>query len=57
VLKAIIIFVLVAGALIGGLLVLRSSTRSGMPDEAVLKRAAQRARDLNAQERDDESAR
>jgi hypothetical protein len=55
--KAIIIFVLVAGALIGGLLVLRSSTRSGMPDEAVLKRAAQRARDLNAQERDDESAR
>jgi Protein of unknown function (DUF2897) len=57
VLKAIIIFVLVAGALIGGLLVLRSSTRSGMPDEAVLKRAAQRARDLNAQDRDDESAR
>jgi hypothetical protein len=53
VLKAIIIIVLVAAALIGGLLTLRGSIRSGMPDEAVLKRTAKRARDLNARERDE----
>ncbi len=43
-LKAIIIIVLVAAALIGGLLTLRNSGRTGMPDEAVLQRAAKRAR-------------
>jgi hypothetical protein len=48
--KAIIIIVLVLGAVIGGLMTLRSSGRAGMPDDAVLKRAAKRARELAAAE-------
>jgi Protein of unknown function (DUF2897) len=51
--KAIIIIVLVAGALFGGLLVLRRSGRTGMPDEAVLQRAAKRAREQAAEEQKD----
>ena len=49
-LKAIIIIVLVLGAVIGGLMTLRSSGRAGMPDDAVLKRAAKRAREQAAAE-------
>jgi hypothetical protein len=41
--KAIIIIILVVGALIGGLMVLRTSGRAGMPDDAVLRRTAKRA--------------
>ena len=52
--KAVMIIVLVAAVLIGGLLTLRSSGRTGMPDEAVLKRAAKRARE---QRKDDERGR
>jgi len=48
--KAIIIIVLVVGALIGGLLTLRSSGRAGMPNDAVLQRAAKRAREQAAAE-------
>jgi Flp pilus assembly protein protease CpaA len=44
VLKTILIFIVVAAVLIGGMLALRSSRNSGMPSEDVLKRAAQRAR-------------
>ena len=51
-LKAILIIVLVIGALIGGLLTLRSSSRTGMPDADVLKRASKRARDLDAAEKE-----
>ena len=40
------IIVLVAAVLVGGLLTLRNSGRAGMPDDAVLKRAAKRAREL-----------
>jgi hypothetical protein len=50
VLKAIIIIVLVVGAVIGGLLTLRSTGRAGMPDDAVLQRAAKRAREQAAAE-------
>ena len=49
-LKAIIIIVLVVGALVGGLLTLRRTGRAGMPDDAVLQRAAQRAREQAAAE-------
>lgn len=42
--KAIIIIVLAVGALVGGILTLRSSGRVGLPDDAVLRRAAKRAR-------------
>ena len=51
--KAIIIIVLVAGALLGGLLALRRSGRTGMPDDAVLQRAAKRAREQAAEEEKD----
>jgi hypothetical protein len=48
--KAIIIIILVVGALVGGLLTLRNSGRAGMPDDAVLQRAAKRAREQAAAE-------
>ena len=48
--KAIIIIVLAVGAIVGGLLTLRRSGRAGMPDDAVLRRAAQRAREQAAAE-------
>jgi len=51
-LKAAIIVILVIAALLGGLLSLRSSGRAGMPSEEVLKRAAKRARELEAEEKD-----
>jgi hypothetical protein len=50
--KAIIIIVLVVGALVGGLLTLRNSGRTGMPDDEVLQRAAKRARELAAADKD-----
>ena len=40
--KGIIIIVLVVAALIGGLLTLRSSRGTGMPDQDVLDRAKKR---------------
>jgi len=51
-LKAIIIIVLVVGALVGGLLTLRNSGRAGMPNDEVLKRATKHARELNAADKD-----
>jgi hypothetical protein len=53
-LKAILIVALVVAGLIGGLLTLRSSARTGMPDEDVLKRAATRAREQNAKDEADQ---
>jgi hypothetical protein len=52
-LKAIIIIVLVIGAIVGGLLTLRSSGRAGMPDADVLKRASKRADEQAAAEKDE----
>jgi hypothetical protein len=52
-LKAIIIIVVVVAVLGGGLLTLRSSRRSGMPGEEVLKRAADRAREQAAKDEAD----
>lgn len=48
--KAIVIFVVVIAALLGGLMALRSSRRTGMPGEDVLKRAAERAREQAAKD-------
>jgi hypothetical protein len=48
--KAIVIFVLVVLVLVGGLLTLRRSTRTGLPSQDVLKRAAKRAREQAAKE-------
>jgi FtsZ-interacting cell division protein ZipA len=50
VLKAIVIVVVVIAVLVGGLLTLRSTRRSGMPGEDVLKRAADRAREQSAKD-------
>jgi hypothetical protein len=43
-LKAIIIILLVVGALVGGILTLRSTRNAGMPGKDVLDRAKERAR-------------
>ena len=43
-LKAVIVIIVVAAVLIGGMLALRSSRNTGMPSEDVLKRSAERAR-------------
>ena len=51
-LKAALIIALVLAVLVGGILTLRSSTRTGMPSDEVLKRASQRARELEAAEKD-----
>lgn len=56
-LKALIIIVLVVAVLAGGLLTLRNSGRSGMPDDAVLKRASKRAREqVAADDKEDHGA-
>lgn len=47
-LKAILIIVLVIGVLVGGLLTLRNSARTGMPGSDVLERATKRAREQQA---------
>jgi Protein of unknown function (DUF2897) len=51
--KAILIVLLVVGAILGGLLTLRSSGRAGMPDADVLKRASKRADEQAAAEKDE----
>jgi hypothetical protein len=48
--KMIIIMVVVAAVLIGGMLALRSSRNTGMPSEDVLKRSAERARQQAAKD-------
>jgi FtsZ-interacting cell division protein ZipA len=53
VLKAVIIIIVVIAVLLGGLLTLRRSGRSGMPSEDVLKRAAERARKQAARDEAD----
>jgi hypothetical protein len=53
-LKAFLIIALVIAFLVGGILALRRSARTGMPSEDVLKRATQRARELDAQEKKDD---
>jgi hypothetical protein len=50
-LKAVLIIALVLAVLVGGILTLRSSTRTGMPSDEALKRASQRARELDAAEK------
>ena len=49
--SAFIIIVLVVGLLIGGIMTLRSSAKTGMPSKEVLDRATQHARDLAAKDK------
>ena len=51
--KALLIIALAVAVIVGGLLTLRSSGRSGMPDADVLKRASKRAQDQAAAEKDE----
>jgi hypothetical protein len=48
--RAVIVIIIVAAVLIGGMLALRSSRNTGMPSEEVLKRAADRARQQAAKD-------
>ncbi len=52
--KAVIIIVIVIGVLLGGLLTLRSSARTGMPGEDVLKRAKERENRLQETEKNED---
>jgi hypothetical protein len=52
--KAFLIIGFVVAVMLGGILALRSSARTGMPSEDVLRRATQRARELEAQEKKDD---
>ena len=52
-LRGLIIVVVVIAVLVGGLLTLRSTRRTGMPGEDVLKRAADRAREQSAKDEAD----
>ncbi len=53
--KGILIVALVVAALVGGLLVLRSTRGAGMPGRDVIDRARQREREQSA--KDDEESR
>ena len=48
--KIVIIFIVVAAVLIGGMLALRSTRNTGMPSEDVLKRSTERARQQAAKD-------
>ncbi|HEY2781111.1 MAG TPA: DUF2897 family protein [Steroidobacteraceae bacterium] len=49
-LKAVVVIIIVIAILLGGMLALRSSRRTGMPGEDVLKRAKERAREQAAKD-------
>jgi hypothetical protein len=51
--KALLIILLVVGALIGGILTLRSTRNTGTPGRDVLDRAKQRAREQAARDEQD----
>jgi Protein of unknown function (DUF2897) len=51
-LKSIIIIGLVIAVIVAGLLTLRRSGQTGMPDDEVLKRAARRAREQAAKDKE-----
>lgn len=48
--RALIIIAVVTGALIGGLLLLRSSAATGVPPKEVLERARKRAAEQDARD-------
>jgi hypothetical protein len=50
-LTAVVVIVVVVGLIAGLIFNLRSSAKTGMPSDEVLKRATQHARDLDAQEK------
>jgi hypothetical protein len=53
---AIIIAIIVAAFVVGGILKLRTTAKTGMPSQDVLDRATQRARELEAAEKREDKA-
>ena len=51
-LKTVLVIALVVAVLLGGMLALRSSGRTGMPSDEVLKRASKRVREQADEEKD-----
>jgi Protein of unknown function (DUF2897) len=51
--RALVIILIAVAALIGGLLTLRSSRNTGMPNQDVLDRARQREREQEAKDKED----
>ncbi|HXP64513.1 MAG TPA: DUF2897 family protein [Steroidobacteraceae bacterium] len=49
-LKAFLVLIIVLAIVFGGMLALRSSRRTGMPSDDVLKRAADRAKEQAAKD-------
>jgi len=56
VLTAVILIVILVALVVGTMLSLRRSAKSGMPSRDVLERATRRARELEARERDEGSS-
>lgn len=53
---AIIVAIIVVAFVVGGILKLRATTRSGMPSQDVLERATRRARELEEAEKREDKA-
>jgi hypothetical protein len=56
VLTAVILIVVLVALIVGTMLSLRSSAKSGMPSRDVLDRATRRARELESREKDESSS-
>lgn len=54
-LTAVILSVVLVALVVGTMLSLRSSAKSGMPSRDVLERATRRARELESREKDESS--
>lgn len=54
--KIVVLLIVIVAVIVGTIMTLRSSARTGMPSSEVLDRAARRARELEAREKDDGSA-
>lgn len=54
---AVVVIVIVLAVIVGGILTLRRSAKTGMPSQDVLDRATQRARELDAEERREDEGR
>jgi Protein of unknown function (DUF2897) len=52
----VVLIVVIVALIVGTIMTLRSSARTGMPARDVLERAQRRARELEANEKDDGAA-
>jgi hypothetical protein len=51
--KVVVLIVILVALILGTMMTLRSSARTGMPSGEVLERAKRRARELDSSEKDD----